>query len=141
MPSGCKRRGFTLIEITVALAIAGVLAALASASFSGFKCKAAQSEAKLALQAVQTLETDYFARNGRYADVMASCAAGADPAVHCIDFLSKGNQSFTVTGTGDESTFTVTAIGIAGSRAAGSVWRVDQTGAMTDVARTCGSSP
>lgn len=140
MAKGVAIRGFTLIEITVALAIAGVLAALASFSFNGFKCKTAQAEAKLALQAVQTLETDYFARNGRYADVMTSCEAGADPATHCITYQATGNQGFSVTGTGDESTFTVTAIGLEGSRAAGSVWRVDQTGAMTDVARTCGSS-
>lgn len=137
------RRGFSLLELMVVLAVVGVLIALAVASLGSSSCKAAETEAKGILRGVVTQEAESWARNGSYADVKTSCPkpkAGA-VAAPCIVASTKGKATYTVTGTGSGKKYSVTAVGVAGSRSAGSVWKVDDTGAYTDVAQICKSAP
>ena len=66
--SGQRRRiaGFTLIELMIAIAVVGILAALAFPSYQNYVLKSGRADAKAALYgAAQTLER-CFTRYGRY---------------------------------------------------------------------------
>jgi type IV pilus assembly protein PilA len=54
------KRGFTLIELMIVVAIIGLLAALAIPNFMRFQARAKQSEAKSNLKAVFTAEKSYY---------------------------------------------------------------------------------
>lgn len=62
------RRGFTLIELMLALAIVGVLGALASRQVSAQMALAKRSEALVGLDLLWQAQQAYFAENNRFAD-------------------------------------------------------------------------
>lgn len=61
-----SRKGFTLIELMIVVAIIGILAAIAIPNFLKFQAKSKQSEAKTNLKAVYTAETSYFGEYSTY---------------------------------------------------------------------------
>jgi len=61
-----SKKGFTLIELMIVVAIIGILAAIAIPNFLKFQAKSKQSEAKTNLKAVFTAETSYFGENNTY---------------------------------------------------------------------------
>ncbi len=63
-----NKKGFTLIELMIVVAIIGILAAIAIPNFLKFQAKSKQSEAKTNLKAVYTAETSYFGENNSYSD-------------------------------------------------------------------------
>src|SRR5512134_2969516 len=63
-----NRKGFTLIELMIVVAIIGILAAIAIPNFLKFQAKSKQSEAKTNLKAVLTAETSYFGEYNTYED-------------------------------------------------------------------------
>jgi type IV pilus assembly protein PilA len=67
-----NRKGFTLIELMIVVAIIGILAAIAIPNFLKFQAKSKQSEAKTNLKAVFTAETAYFGENNTYGDFTAA---------------------------------------------------------------------
>lgn len=137
------RRAFSLLELMVVLAIVGVLVALALPKFGSSSCRAAETEAKALLRGVATEQAESWAKNGRYADVKTSCPTPKAGVVGtpCIVASAKGPITYKVTGTGSGNKYTVTAVGVAGTRSAGSVWKLDETGALTDVAQICRNAP
>jgi type IV pilus assembly protein PilA len=56
-----NRKGFTLVELMIVVAIIGILAAIAIPSFLNFRLKAKASEAKSNLGAIRTTEVAYYA--------------------------------------------------------------------------------
>lgn len=56
-----RKRGFTLIELMIVVAIIGILAAIAIPNFLKFQAKSRQSEAKSNLSGIATSEIAYFA--------------------------------------------------------------------------------
>ncbi len=64
MPRG--QRGFTLIELMIVVAIAGLLAAIAIPNFLRYQGKTRQAEAAINLSNVYGLEISYFAEVARY---------------------------------------------------------------------------
>jgi len=60
------KKGFTLIELMIVVAIIGILAAIAIPNFLKFQAKSKQSEAKSNLGAVFTGELSYFGEQNRY---------------------------------------------------------------------------
>ncbi len=61
-----NKKGFTLIELMIVVAIIGILAAIAIPNFLKFQAKSKQSEAKTNLKAVLTAETSYFGEFNQY---------------------------------------------------------------------------
>ncbi len=62
-----NKKGFTLIELMIVVAIIGILAAIAIPNFLKFQAKSKQSEAKTNLKAIFTAETSYFGENNTFA--------------------------------------------------------------------------
>ena len=61
-----NKKGFTLIELMIVVAIIGILAAIAIPNFLKFQAKSKQSEAKTNLKGIYTAETGYFGENNSY---------------------------------------------------------------------------
>ncbi len=62
-----NKKGFTLIELMIVVAIIGILAAIAIPDFLKFQARAKQSEAKTNLGAVFTTQVAYFGEYNTYA--------------------------------------------------------------------------
>ena len=61
-----NKKGFTLIELMIVVAIIGILAAIAIPNFLKFQAKSKQSEAKTNLKGIYTAETGYFGEKNTY---------------------------------------------------------------------------
>ena len=64
-----SKKGFTLIELMIVVAIIGILAAIAIPNFLRFQAKSKQSEAKTNLGGIFTAQTSWFAENNVFADL------------------------------------------------------------------------
>ena len=70
-----RRRGFTLIELMIVIAILGVLAALAIPNFQRFQLRAKSGEGKTNLAAIRSIEGAYFAESGIFVAAPVTPAA------------------------------------------------------------------
>ena len=61
-----NKKGFTLIELMIVVAIIGILAAIAIPDFLKFQARAKQSEAKTNLGAIFTTQVAYFGEYNTY---------------------------------------------------------------------------
>lgn len=64
-----KNKGFSLIELMVAIAIIAILSAIAIPSYLGIKKKSARTEAKSNLKTIAMCLENYYAENDNYGAV------------------------------------------------------------------------
>jgi len=62
------KKGFTLIELMIVVAIIGILAAIAIPNFLKFQAKSRTSEARTNLGAIFTGQTSFFGESNQYGD-------------------------------------------------------------------------
>ena len=63
-----NKKGFTLIELMIVVAIIGILAAIAIPNFLKYQAKSKQSEAKTNLKGIFTSEQSYMAEKNTFGD-------------------------------------------------------------------------
>jgi type IV pilus assembly protein PilE len=66
LPRVRRQRGFTLIELMIAVVIASILAAIAIPSYSSYIMRSRRTEAKSALLNLASLEERFFSTNNTY---------------------------------------------------------------------------
>lgn len=126
-----NKKGFTLIELMIVVAIIGILAAIAIPNFLSYQCKSKQAEAKTNLGAIANSMETYMAEYNTYATEAKEAAWAADKNSELpeIGWQSKGNTKYEYLvegGTpvnGQNTTFVAEAKGtISGGS---DVWRID----------------
>jgi prepilin-type N-terminal cleavage/methylation domain-containing protein len=78
-----RKRGFTLIELMIVVAIIGILASIAVPNFVKFQCRAKQMEAKTALKNLVVAQETYRGEYDRY-------AAGNEASLLITSFVISG---------------------------------------------------
>lgn len=119
-----NKKGFTLIELMIVVAIIGILAAIAIPNFLAYQCKAKQAEAKSALGNVRTSQEAYRAEQDTYGSLAN------------IGWSASGNTRYTITIANGTTTFTATATGGKGD-VLGDVWTMTYAGTLTNATNTC----
>ena len=134
------KKGVTLIELIIVVAIIGILAMIAVPSYLGQQKRAARTEAYSNLQNLRLLEEQYFAENGAYTASAANVAAiqallpGFRPGTGLsFDYAITQNVALTPpvavpyggATVAQTPCFIATAAGVAGSRVAGDVFAID----------------
>jgi type IV pilus assembly protein PilE len=117
-------KGFSLIELMIALAILGIVIAVALPSYRGNVIKAKRGDAQQTLSShAQALER-YYSTNGRYVTAVdgTTCGVAAQAAT----------ANYTFSATCANNTFTVTATPVSGSGQAGDgTLTIDNIGTLT----------
>ncbi len=100
------KKGFTLIELMIVVAIIGILAAIAIPNFLKFQAKSKQSEAKSNLGAIYTGEIAYYGEANSFGDFnQVNWSPSGSPRYHYVlggtwvdnDNLNRGAPTSIVT--------------------------------------------
>jgi type IV pilus assembly protein PilE len=128
-----KTKGFTLIELVIAMVIAGILAAIAIPAYSNYVRQSRRTDAKTALLDLASLEERYFSTANVYSQspsdlgypgatwpvtVGSGYYTVSQTAFAAATTTNPASYSFTATAIGDQAkdaqcqTFTVTSTGV-----------------------------
>ena len=141
------KRGVTLIELIIVVAIIGILAMIAVPSYIGQQKSAARTEAYGNLENLRLLEEQFFAENARYTVNLGTCAAsnpgnvvqiqqgGAAPdTTNALPGFKPGTggsfsycieSNINLAGVAQTPCFRASAFGNSGTRVAGDTFRID----------------
>jgi type IV pilus assembly protein PilA len=89
------KKGFTLIELMIVVAIIGILAAIAIPNFLKFQAKSKQAEAKSNLGAIYTGQISYFGESNTYGDFnIINWSPSGTPRYHyCVGTWNAGSNT------------------------------------------------
>jgi type IV pilus assembly protein PilA len=104
-----RKKGFTLIELMIVVAIIGILAAIAIPNFMKFQAKSKQSEAKTNLKALFTAAKSKFAEVPDYSQLYINTANKT-----LIGFSPEKNKRYSYYGNGQTDTIACDATGCTG---------------------------
>lgn len=113
-------RGFSLVELMIALAVLAILAGIAWPSYSAYVQRGRILEAVTRLSEARAKMEQYFLDQRSYVDPSGACGI-PPPAPGAAD-------AFALACTGTASTYTYTATGIAGGTMAAFAYSIDETG-------------
>lgn len=142
-----NKKGFTLTELLIVVAIIGILAMIAIPAYIGQQKNAARTEAYTNLQNLRLLEEQFFAENGAYTTAMGT-VGGSTPAIRDANvtaiqtnalpnrlpgfrpgdganFSYRIEQDINLAGAAQIPCFRATATGVDGTRVAGDSFMID----------------
>jgi type IV pilus assembly protein PilA len=149
------KKGFTLIELMIVVAIIGILAAIAIPNFLRFQAKSKQSEAKTNLGGIFTAEISYYGEHnffGNFAQIawsptgttrysylsggydtpnVAAAAADLPSATDNAGFLPA--YAFTTTASRTDNTFLIAAAGNVDNDGSIDEWTINHDRALVNV--------
>lgn len=126
------QRGFTLIEMMIVVAIAGILAAIAYPSYTNYVLRSHRSEGQALLIEAAARQERYFVQNNTYADTIDKLGYSSATSSNgyyqlSISSASASDYALTVTPQGGQakdtkcSNLTLNAAGSRGASASGAV--------------------
>jgi type IV pilus assembly protein PilE len=129
-----RTRGFTLIELMSAVAIAALIAAIALPSYMGSLRKSRRTEARTSLLDLATRAERFYSTTNSYLDA-ANTLTPADLGYSGAWPITVGSGYFTVNVAVTATTFTFTATATGGQAADTKckTFTVDNTGAQTSL--------
>ncbi|MCY4614199.1 MAG: prepilin-type N-terminal cleavage/methylation domain-containing protein [Nitrospira sp.] len=137
----CNRRGFSLTELMIVVAIIGILAVIAIPNFLKYQARAKQSEAKNNLVAIHTSELAYFAEKNTYVDDFDAIGFAVMGSSRLYYYELGSSSSGTLPSGCTASTldsvsatgFTAAATGNIDGDATCDVWTIDQNKTLVNV--------
>lgn len=119
------KRGFTLIELMLVIALIGILAAISIVIFSGYHCRVKQSEARNSLSVIFNSQMAYYVEHNRYANSLAAIGFSVKAA--------NNSGWYTYQTSGDEQVFT--ALAYNGPK--GDSWSINQDKVLSNLTNGC----
>jgi type IV pilus assembly protein PilE len=133
----CARRGFTLIELMVVVAIVAILAGVAMPSYVDYLRRGVLPEAFTNLNDFRVKMEQYYQDNRGYGNLGGTACANNTPPTWAT-FAPANARYFTftcaLTSNANNQSYTLTATGIAGTRAAGHTYTINQDNSQTTTA-------
>jgi type IV pilus assembly protein PilA len=128
------QKGFTLIELMIAVAIIGILSAIAIPTFTKVQARSKQSEVKANLKAIFTAQRAFFQEKNHFSPMAGEVGFEAERNNRYAYFLSAGSTLE------DRSTSTITqATTYTGIQV--DTFKYGSTYAQTYAATACGTEP
>jgi type IV pilus assembly protein PilA len=111
------KRGFTLIELMIVIAVIGVLAAIAIPQFTAYRTRSLNSSAVADLRNAATAQESYFADNQAYCSVVGDLTGStyglylSDNVTLAISEATTSGYTMTSTHSSGDQTYTLSGPG------------------------------
>lgn len=112
------QKGFTLVELMIAVAIIGILAAIAYPQYQKYTLRANRAEAQAIMMETAQFMERYFTTNGTYVD--AALLSDVSP-VNSTGTARRYTIAFTATPTATAFSLTATRVGIQANDSCGNL--------------------
>ncbi len=125
-----RNSGFTLIELMIVVVIIGILTSLAIPRFTGASTRAKQSEARLILKQIYTMQHSYHQISSFYGDAgVVASAGGVFPQIG-VEIMVGARYTFVMVAAANS--FTCTATSNLDGDPTVDVWTIDQDGTLSN---------